>query len=157
MKNTPKMTRWGCGPRFAIVTLIYSVVIYFIHDNLTPNLIFDIPNIIGWMLIVIGSILFIYPAVTIDYYFNNSKLRTTGLYSYVRHPIYASWIYIIIPAIVILWGSILAISIPFVAYLIFKKLIHIEEEYLAQKFGIEYWNYKLKVNATFPKIKIFKL
>jgi protein-S-isoprenylcysteine O-methyltransferase Ste14 len=100
-----------------------------------------------------GFLFFIYPAVTIDKYFNNGKLRTKGLYAVVRHPIYASWIIWIIPGIVIYWGSLLAITIPLVAYIILKKIIHVEEEYLAIKFGKEYLDYKARVNAVFPKIE----
>lgn len=149
------MTRWGIGPKFALLTLVYSAFIWFLQEHFVPDWIFSGTHIAGLILIIIGSLLFIYPAVTIDRYFNNNKLRTKGLYSVVRHPIYASWICIIIPGIVLYWGSILGITIPFAAYLFFKMFIHIEDDYLQNKFGDNFLKYKSSVNSVFPKLKKF--
>jgi len=146
-----KMTRWGIGPKFAIVSLLYSALIYLITIYLVSTWKFSGFDVIGLCLIVVGFLFFIYPAVTIDKYFNNMQLRTRGLYAYVRHPIYASWIVLIIPGIVLYWGAFLGLTIPFVAYLVFKKFIPVEEDYLLALFGNQYRRYKYKVNAVFPK------
>lgn len=116
---------------------------------------FYINSIISWILIIVGFGIFIYPAVTIDKYFNNKKLRTTGLYSIVRHPIYSSWIFIIIPGLIFLWGSWLGYLVPIASYFICKGLIIKEDHYLYKTFGIKYDYYRTKTNAFFPKIKIF--
>ena len=58
----------------------------------------------------------------------------------------------IVPGIVILRGSILGITIPIFMYIIFRKLIPIEEEYLIDTFGNEYIEYKSRVWAVFPKL-----
>lgn len=146
-----KMTRWGVGPKFAIITLLYAAVIYVLQIQFFSTWTFTGLEIVGIVLIGVGTILFVYPAVTIDKYFNEGKLRTKGLYAIVRHPIYASWIIIIIPGIVLCWGSYIAITIPFVAYYVFSKVIHVEEEYLAKKFGKEYQEYKARVHAVLPR------
>lgn len=151
-KKIKKMTRWGIGPEFAIWTLVYSAIVYLVHTQFLPTWEFAGFKTIGIALIVVGFLLFIYPAVTIDKYFNEGRLRTRGLYSIVRHPIYAAWIILIIPGIVLYSGSTLALTIPFVAYLILKKLLHVEEDYLQRKFGKAYVCYKDCVNAVFPKI-----
>jgi protein-S-isoprenylcysteine O-methyltransferase Ste14 len=148
-----KMTRWGIGPKFALLTMLYAAFVYVVQTYIVPSWTFTGLEALGILLMVGGFLFFIYPAVTIDKYFNNGKLRTKGLYAVVRHPIYASWIIWIIPGIVIYWGSLLAITIPLVAYIILKKIIHVEEEYLAIKFGKEYLDYKARVNAVFPKIE----
>lgn len=57
------------------------------------------------------------------------------------NPISAAWIMLIVPGIVIITGNILAISIPFFMYLVFRKYINLEEEYLEEKFGEEYIYY----------------
>jgi protein-S-isoprenylcysteine O-methyltransferase Ste14 len=150
--KTKKMTRWGIGPRFAILTLLYSALIYLVHKYLLPTWEFVGFETMGIVLMAGGFLLFIYPAVTIDKYFNNGRLRTKGLYAIVRHPIYAAWVILIIPGIVLYSGSTLAITIPFVAYLILKNLIHVEEDYLQRKFGKAYISYKARVNAVFPKL-----
>jgi protein-S-isoprenylcysteine O-methyltransferase Ste14 len=145
-----KMTRWGIGPKFGILTSIYSALMYLIHSYFPEN--FSGFHTLGIVLISVGFCLFIYPAVTIDKYFNEGRLRTKGLYAICRHPIYSAWIVLIIPGIVLYWGSVIGLTIPIVAYLIFRNNIHIEEDYLIKMFGLEYINYKDRVNAVFPKI-----
>lgn len=152
-----KMTRWGVGPKFGVLTFLYSVLIFNLSSTIFPNLVFTGLETTGLSIGCIGLYVFMYNALTIDEYFNNKMLRTSGLYKYVRHPIYASWIVIIIPGIVIWSGVYLALTIPIVAYFIFKSLIHIEDNYLLKMFGDEFLRYKERVNAVFPKLKKIKL
>lgn len=63
------------------------------------------------------------------------------LFVYVMNPISVAWIMLIVPGIVIITGNILAIRIPFFMYLVFRKYINLEEEYLEEKFGEEYIYY----------------
>lgn len=150
VEEPKKMTRWGIGPLFALLTILYSMVVYYLTK--ISNLMFTGFENFGIFLIVIGFCLFLYNALTIDKYFNNKKLRTTGLYGYVRNPIYASWIVLIIPGIVLYWGSIPGLMIPFVSYFIHYMLISKEDNYLLGLFGTEYVQYRLKVNSIIPKI-----
>lgn len=162
LKKTDKMktkpiTRWGIGPKFTIISLIYAAIVFAIQNTLLPELRFIIYStlinkIIGIVLILIGFIIFLIPAFTIDKYFYAGKLCTKGVYAYLRHPIYASWISFIVPGVVILSGSILGITIPIFMYIIFRVLIPVEEKYLLDKFGDEFLHYKAKVWAVFPKL-----
>jgi protein-S-isoprenylcysteine O-methyltransferase Ste14 len=151
------MTRWGVAPKFTIILLVYAAIVFSIQDLIfsearfvfySPllNTIFDI------LLIVFGSIIFLITAFIIDKYFYEGKLCKKGIYAFLRHPIYASWITFIVPGIVILRGSSLGITIPIFMYIIFRTLIPIEEKYLIGKFGDEYIEYKSKVWAVFPKL-----
>lgn len=63
------------------------------------------------------------------------------LFVYVMNPISVAWIMLIVPGIVIITGNILAIRIPFFMYLVFRKYINLEEEYLEEIFGEEYIYY----------------
>ena len=56
------------------------------------------------------------------------------------------------PGFVILTGSALGITILIFMYIIFRALIPIEKNYLIDKFGDEYINYKSKVWSVFPKL-----
>ena len=155
--NTKQITRWGIGPKFTIISLIYAAIVFAIQNIVTSEYRFVIYStliniILGILLIVIGLIIFLIPAFTIDKYFFEGKLCKKGVYAYLRHPIYASWISFIVPGIVILRGSTLGITIPIFMYIIFRALIPIEEKYLIDKFGNEYIEYKSKVWAIFPKL-----
>jgi len=103
------MTKWGIGPKFAVISVIYSVVILIVHYVYLPSLTFVIMSkyvniILGISLIIIGSPILLIPAFTIDKYFNDGKLCTKWIYSFIRHPIYASWIIFIVPGIILIFG-----------------------------------------------------
>lgn len=151
-----RMTRWGVGPTFAGISGVYALLIFVLNQIYCPALRFTLfaPAVnltIGILLIAIGAPLFLLPAFTIDDYFYKGKLCTTGVYAFVRHPIYAAWITCIVPGIVFIRGSVLGISIPIGMYLVFRIMIDKEEAYLAEKFGKEYQEYRRKVGAVFPK------
>ena len=151
-----RMNRWGVGPTFACISAAYALPVLALNQLHFPALRFTlfapVVNVTaGILLIAIGATLFLIPASRIDDYFYKGKLCTTGVYAFVRHPIYAAWITCIIPGIVLMRGSILGISIPIVMYLVFRILIAKEESYLAKKFGEEYQAYRRKVGAVFPK------
>ena len=152
-----QMTRWGIGPQFTIISLTYVAIIFVIQNTLFPEFRFVIYStlinkIIGIVLILIGFIIFLIPAFTIDKYFYEGKLCTKGVYAYLRHPIYAGWISFIVPGFVIFRGSFWGITLPIFMYIIFRVLIPVEEEYLIDKFGNEYHEYRSKVWAVFPKL-----
>jgi protein-S-isoprenylcysteine O-methyltransferase Ste14 len=152
-----EMTRWGVGPKFTLISIIYAIVIFLLHLFWFPSLTFvilgrEVNLVIGIILIIVGLLIFLIPAFTIDKYFFEGKLCAIGIYSFIRHPIYGAWIVFIVPGIVIIRGSLLGISIPIFMYAIFKILIPKEDEYLEKKFGEEYLEYKKKVNALFPTI-----
>jgi protein-S-isoprenylcysteine O-methyltransferase Ste14 len=58
----------------------------------------------------------------------------------------------IVPGVVVITGSVLAISWPIFLYMLFKIFTVEEEAYLRRKFGGEYLKYEREVNAVFPKI-----
>jgi protein-S-isoprenylcysteine O-methyltransferase Ste14 len=155
--NTKPMTRWSIGPKFTIVSFIYAAIVFAIQNIVFSEFRFVIfstliNKILGIVLMLIGFIIFLIPAFTIDKYFYEGKLCTKGVYAYLRHPIYAAWISFIVPGIVILRGSLLGITIPIFLYIIFRTLIPVEEKYLLDKFGDEYLEYQSNVWPVFPKL-----
>lgn len=80
------------------------------------------------------------------------KLITTGMYHYVRHPIYTAGIISFIGFIFITnsaLGLLIGLLIVFPALL---YRIHVEEQMLIEHFGEEYLEYKKKVKALIPGI-----
>jgi protein-S-isoprenylcysteine O-methyltransferase Ste14 len=155
--KSKQMTRWGVGPEFTIISLIYAAIIFAIQNTLLNELRFTvftrlINHLLAIILIGIGLIVFFMSAWTIDKYYFKSRLCKRGVYAYLRHPIYGSWISFIVPGVIVLRGSILGITIPLFMYFVFRILIPIEENYLLDKFGDEYIEYKSNVWSVFPKI-----
>jgi protein-S-isoprenylcysteine O-methyltransferase Ste14 len=152
-----EMNRFGIGPKFALLSILYGVIILFLHYYFFSHLTFTLVSrwvniIVGCILIVIGLYVFILSGIMVHRHINREKLCTTGVYSYMRHPLYASWIIFIIPGIVLVIGSIVAISGPLVTYIIFRMFINEEDRYLKEKFGEHYVQYEKEVNAVFPTI-----
>lgn len=78
------------------------------------------------------------------------KLVITGLYKYVRHPIYGGYILSFVGIELLLgsylWVSFLGLFIPFLLQ------IHKEEVSLEKRFGILYKEYKRKTKSVIPFI-----
>lgn len=147
----------GIGIKFAGLSLGFSAVIIFIHFftypffhiKFLPYMTFLISGI---FLIVVGFSLYIVSAFSVRKAYVEDTLRTKGVYSICRHPLYSSFIFLIVPGICLLFKSWIAFSVPFVMYVFLKALIKEEEDYLSKRFSSEYEKYKRKVSLAFPRV-----
>lgn len=149
------MSRWGIGPIFAFLSIVYGLITFLISIYFHPAFQMDfIPYrplaIIGVILIVIGFPFFIISAVTAMRAYNADKLVTGGIFRCCRHPLYASWVVFIVPGIVLLTNSWLVLTTPIPMYFILRFLVRKEESYLESVFGSEYLEYKEKVPCIMP-------
>jgi protein-S-isoprenylcysteine O-methyltransferase Ste14 len=153
MSNT--MTAWGVGRSIALISLSYFTlvaILHFSHPKIfvftqTPYIIFPI---VGTIFISLGLIMYVLGARIITSAFHEGKLLTNGVYSIVRHPMYSGLIVFFAPGVALWFRSWLMLTVPVVSYIVFKLFIKKEENYLEEKFGQDYLNYKLKVNALIP-------
>lgn len=152
-----EMDRLGVGPKFALLGVGFGVAIYVLHYTFFPTFTFTL--ISGWVnvflgivLIVIGLPLFIASGIMVHRHINRGELCTTSVYAYFRHPLYAVWVVFVVPGIVILTGSVIAVSWAVFLYILFKIFTVEEDKYLREKFGDGYARYEKAVNAVFPKI-----
>jgi protein-S-isoprenylcysteine O-methyltransferase Ste14 len=88
--------------------------------------------------------------VTVMRAYNRDELVTSGAFALVRHPIYAAWITLVFPGLALLIRSWPMLLTPLIAYAIFRRLIHREDEYLEQRFGQAYLDYRGRVNEVIP-------
>ena len=73
---------------------------------------------------------------------SSQRLIATGPYQYVRHPIYSAIIFLLNPALAILFRSWLLFLAIIPVYFVWRKCAKKEEKYLAEKFGQDYWQYE---------------
>ena len=126
---------------------------YYIFPTLTFTLFSKWVNIaLGTVFIGAGIPLFIISGHMVHRHIDEGRLCTTGVYAYFRHPLYAAWVLLIIPGIVIIIGSVVAVSWPIFLYGLFRVFTVEEEEYLRKNFGSQYMKYEEQVNAIFPKL-----
>lgn len=150
-----KMSRWGIGPIFTILSIGYGIIVLVINRYFHP--VFQIGFVPSWLmpvigiaLIVIGVPFFIISVKTVTRAYNADELVTNGIFRCCRHPLYASWVVFIVPGIVFWVNSWIGLTIPIFMYLILRKLVKKEEIYLESVFGSEYIDYKRKVPCILP-------
>lgn len=121
----------------------------------------------GWVEVVLGLISFIGLVLGVLFYFSlegarsvlpapkeTGKLKTTGAYSVIRHPIY-SLILVIGISVVIQHQSLVKIVIWLLLLSVLWIKANFEESLLRKKFP-EYSDYALKVGKFVPKLNALR-
>lgn len=158
MNENNHLPVFGVGPYLIGLILVITILgfVLSIHQVIPvfkSNLF--IFAVLGFFMIVTGTIFWLSANVSsrIDDNIKANQLVTAGIYSKVRHPIYAAFLYAIT-------GSILLFDIVFlwflqvVYWLILTVVIkNTEEKWLIEWYGDYYLLYCKKVNRFIPKVK----
>jgi len=105
---------------------------------------------VGYLLLLLGLILWGVAVIQLMTGFSKGKLVTTGAYDVVRNPIYSSVTFFILPAVALMtltWVYFVASVFLYVGVMIF---IGKEEKQLTEAFGKEYEDYKARVDRLIP-------
>jgi len=150
-----KMSRWGVGPVFALLSISYATIMLAIHFYFHP--VFRIgfmpdrlTSIIGFVLTGCGVLFYILSVKAVARAYNADELVTDGIFRWCRHPLYASWVVFIVPGIALLVKSWIVLTTPLFMYFIVRTLVKKEEAYLESMFGSKYRDYKRDVPCILP-------
>ena len=157
VKEGQKLPMFGVGP-FLIdgiailnaIVIILSVYVFKV-GILEGNWIY-LFRILGALLIILGIIIWFIGAIKsdMDASISENKLKTDGIYSWVRNPMYSGWWFIII-GVSFMWHNYLLIPMIFVDWLIMTIVLkNTEEKWLLDLYGQEYAEYKKRVNRCIP-------
>jgi protein-S-isoprenylcysteine O-methyltransferase Ste14 len=144
----------GQGGKIIIFMLPSLITAILVHLNfpqiaaLPGSISFIKP--VGYLLLLLGLILWGSAVVQLLTGFSTGKLVSTGAYGVVRNPIYSSVTFFILPAVALLtltWVYLVASVFLYVGVLIF---IVKEEKQLTQAFGKDYINYMARVDRLIP-------
>lgn len=139
----------------SVLYLIFAVVLTVLYPE--KFIIRIVPHssllLLGYILLSIGIPFLIRAAYEVVTQFKGGELITSGLFRYVRNPIYSAWIIFIIPGLALLTNSWIFLGMPLITYLAFKVFIKKEEEYLTKHFGQAYLEYKAETNQLLPRLK----
>jgi protein-S-isoprenylcysteine O-methyltransferase Ste14 len=115
-------------------------------------------QLVSWILLAISAFLPLHGVVMLlkqgrpkGTFENTSKLVTGGLYRYIRHPMYASLLYLS-------WGaflkevSILSVILVSLVTVLVYVLAKVEERELMEKFGRVYASYMRKTRIFIPGV-----
>jgi len=152
---TRELSRWGVGLSIVVSAGAYAAIAGLI-TWLWPE-VFIISMIpyraflaAGIIMLVIGVPMLIFGGRAAMRAYDSEELATTGIFSCVRNPVYSAWIVFLIPGLVLLSRSWPMFLTPFVAYVVFKARIGREHEYLENRFGEGYRQYRAQVNELIP-------
>ena len=150
-----RLSRCGVGPRIIASLVAWAALAGALSHSfagvcVTPGLQQAAVVTLAVILIVIGLPMWLIGAIAGMRAYNRYQLVTSGVFGLVRHPMYAAWIVLILPGIALLTSSWPFLLMPLVAYAVFKALIHTEDEYLQNRFGRSYADYRVSVNEIIP-------
>ncbi|MGY3053635.1 protein-S-isoprenylcysteine O-methyltransferase Ste14 [Pedobacter sp. UYEF25] len=143
-----------------IVIAICITVAVLISKNVSLPIYHTIMgNYVGVFILIFGILLRYFAVFSLGRFFtvdvtirNDHKLKTNGMYKYVRHPSYAASLLSFIGMGIILnnWFSLAIICVSILSVFIYR--IKIEEEALTAHFGSEYQSYKNQTARIIPFI-----
>jgi len=150
-----RMSRWGVGPAFALSALAYlgvAVGVWWWYGNPLRITVdhYGLMVGVGVGLIVLGTLCYGVAAVRVMRAYNAGRLCTAGPYAACRHPVYAAWVFLIGPGVALLTNSWIILTVPVVMLISARILVGAEDEYLADRFGRAYEDYRRRVPALLP-------
>ena len=136
---------------FTLPSLIAAIVVhaYWPHIAALPESIRFIQPV-GYVLLLLGLILWGTAVLQLLTGFSQGKLVTTGAYGVVRNPIYASVTFFVLPAVALLtftWVYLVPSVCLYIGVMIF---IGVEEQQLTRAFGKVYEDYLARVDRLIP-------
>ena len=151
------LSYYGIGPYYVWTIMILSVIAVILsYKNIIPTFTNNIYSILSKIL---GSVFFILFLIIwslsvfvskIDKNIKENNLVTTGIYAYVRNPIYSAMMFCSWG--ILLWGNNMYILILAPLYWILMTIMvkYTEEKWLLKLYGDEYAEHCKKVNRCFP-------
>ncbi len=156
-KDGQKLPLFGIGPYMifgmGLVTLTGILLFgYVFNIGILETPWIMVFRITGALLIVTGIFIWFIGAVRsdMDDHIESNKLKTSGIYAWVRNPMYSGW-WIAFAGITFMWHNIWMLVLPVINWIIMTIiLINSEEKWLLDIYGAEYETYKTKVNRCIP-------
>ena len=157
VKEGQKLPLYGAGPYIvygmAAVTAVGIVLFSYVFRIVTLSAPWTyIFRITGGFLIVFGAIVWYIGAMRsgMDENIAENKLKTDGIYAWVRNPMYSGW-WFMITGISLMWVNVWILITPFINWLIMTIVLkRTEEKWLLDLYGDEYVKYLRRVNRCIP-------
>ena len=157
VKEGQKLPMFGVGPYIvygiAMITVIGTILFsYILKIGILDGTWVMIFRTAGIVLMVSGLIIWFIGALCsgMDESITDNKLKTDGIYAWVRNPMYSGW-WILLTGLSLIWHNAwLLIFIPINWMIMTIALKNTEEKWLLNLYGKEYADYKSRVNRCIP-------
>ncbi len=148
------MKVWGVGPLWGGLVAAYCAAVTAISLRYSigriPASYSEASLVLGVLMLAVGVPYYVFSAKAVVRGFMEGRLVTDGVYRICRHPLYGSWTVFIIPGFELLLRSWLGLTTSIVAYFLLRMLVRREEDYLAEKFGAAYRQYRAQTPFVAP-------
>lgn len=156
-RDGQKLPLFGIGPYMilgmGLATLIGIILFgYVFKIGILETPWMMVFRITGVLLIISGIFIWFIGAgrSDMDDHIESNKLKTSGIYAWVRNPMYSGW-WIAFAGITLMWHNIWMLVLPVINWIIMTiTLINSEEKWLLDLYCAEYETYKTKVNRCIP-------
>ena len=147
----------GVGPLYVITIVLITIIsIIFSTTRFIPVITFTnmrwIFILIGILCFVIGITLWLRAVIIdrLDAHIIKNELVTTGVYAYVRNPVYSAFMFVC-TGVLLIYGNLILLLLPIIYWGFMTVLMKsTEEKWLEDLYGQEYIQYLQRVNRCIP-------
>ena len=147
----------GVGPLYVVTIILMTIIsITLSATGIIPVITF---TNIRWIFVLSGILCFIIgitlwlKAVIIDRldaHIIKNELVTTGVYAYVRNPVYSAFMFVC-TGVLLIYGNLVLLVLPIIYWGFMTVLMKLtEEKWLEDLYGKEYDQYRQRVNRCIP-------
>ena len=147
----------GVGPLYVVTIILMTIIsITLSATGIIPVITF---TNIRWIFVLSGILCFIIgitlwlKAVIIDRldaHIIKNELVTTGVYAYVRNPVYSAFMFVC-TGVLLIYGNLVLLVLPIIYWGFMTILMKLtEEKWLEDLYGKEYIQYRQRVNRCIP-------
>ena len=147
----------GVGPLYVITIVLITIIsIIFSATRFIPVITFTnmrwIFILIGILCFAIGITLWLRAVIIdkLDTHIIKNELVTTGVYAYVRNPVYSAFMFVC-TGVLLIYGNLILLLLPIIYWGFMTVLMKsTEEKWLENLYGQEYIQYLQRVNRCIP-------
>ena len=147
----------GVGPLYVITIVLITIIgIFLSATRFIPVITFTnmrwIFILIGILCFAIGITLWLRAVIIdrLDAHIIKNELVTTGVYAYVRNPVYSAFMFVC-TGVLMIYGNLVLLLLPIIYWGFMTVLMKsTEEKWLEDLYGQEYIQYLQRVNRCIP-------
>ncbi|WP_314776779.1 isoprenylcysteine carboxylmethyltransferase family protein [uncultured Solobacterium sp.] len=147
----------GVGPLYVITIILMTVISIILSvTRFIPVITFTnirlIFVLIGILCFIIGITLWLKAVIIdrLDAHIIKNELVTTGVYAYVRNPVYSAFMFVC-TGVLLIYGNLVLLVLPIIYWGFMTVLMKLtEEKWLEDLYGKEYVQYRQRVNRCIP-------
>ena len=147
----------GVGPLYVVTIILMTIIsITLSATGIIPVITFAnfqwIFILIGILCFIIGITLWLKAVIIdrLDTHIIKNELVTTGVYAYVRNPVYSAFMFVC-TGVLLIYGNLVLLVLPIIFWGFMTVLMKLtEEKWLENLYGKEYIQYRQRVNRCIP-------